>query len=353
MLPGAERSILRGITLGSIAAILVIPMPLLRAQSPQVATRPNVRLPDEAAGLDAVASALIGAFDQTDIVALGEGHNRQVDSDLRIALVRHPDFAKNVRTIVIEYASPSEQSTLDRYIRGENVSRAQLEQVWKTTAAGANGLGEHPVYADFLSAIREVNSKLPADARIRVLAGDPRTREIPAFSVLKEEVRQRHGKALLIYGAAHFFLTGPAEYLASLGDGIGLARRLDIDHPGRWLSVIPIGALARPSAIKETDIEPDYRKFDRALTTRLRPVLVSFQRLPFRDFAAEEFLGRTLITCRPPGGCRSVFKASTLTLGQMADAGVYFGRDASAAGERSQRTSPQRSRDPERQPNER
>ena len=59
---------------------------------------------------------------------------------------------------MIEYGSASEQSTLDRYIRGENVSRAQLEQVWRTTALGANGLGEHPVYADFLSAIREVNS---------------------------------------------------------------------------------------------------------------------------------------------------------------------------------------------------
>lgn len=333
---GAERSIIRGITLSSIAAILVSLVSLLRAQSPTVVPRPNVRLPDEAAGLDAVVRALIGAFDQADIVALGEAHERQVDSDLRIALVRHPDFAKKVRTIVIEYGSASEQSTLDRYIRGENVSRAQLEQVWRTTALGANGLGEHPVYADFLRAIREVNSKLPADARIRVLAGDPRSREIPAFAVLKAEVRERHGKALLIYGGAHFFLTGPAEYLASLGDGIGLARRLDIDHPGRWLAIIPIGALARPSAIKEADIEPDYQKFDRALTTQLRPVLVSFQRLPFRDFRAEEFLGRALTTCRPPGGCRSVFKGSTLTLGQMADAGVYLGGDASAADKRNQ-----------------
>ena len=124
----AQRSMIRGITLGSIAAILVIPASLLRAQSPTVAPRPNVRLPDEAGGLDAVVRALIGAFDQADIVALGEAHERQVDSDLRIALVRHPDFAKKVRTIVIEYGSASEQSTLDRYIRGENVSRAQLEQ---------------------------------------------------------------------------------------------------------------------------------------------------------------------------------------------------------------------------------
>ena len=44
----------------------------------------------------------------------------------------------------------------------------------------------------------------------------------------------------------------------------------------------------------------------------------------------EEFLGRTLVTCRGPGGCRSVFQGSTLTLGQMADACVYFGGSANA-----------------------
>jgi hypothetical protein len=53
--------------------------------------------------------------------------------------------------------------------------------------------------------------------------------------------------------------------------------------------------------------------------------LVPAQRLPFRDFTAEEFLGGQI--CRAaPGGCVSIFKGSTLTLGQMGDAFVYFGR---------------------------
>jgi len=43
-------------------------------------------------------------------------------------------------------------------------------------------------------------------------------------------------------------------------------------------------------------IDPDFRKFDRALKTPVRPVLLPLQRLPFRDFTAEEFLGRTLTT---------------------------------------------------------
>ena len=92
-----QRSIVRGIVLSTIAAVSVPPASLLRAQAPQVAARPNVRLPDEAAGLDAIVRTLISAFDQADIVALGEWHGRiRLDSDLRLVLVRHPDFAKKV-----------------------------------------------------------------------------------------------------------------------------------------------------------------------------------------------------------------------------------------------------------------
>ena len=76
------------------------------------------------------------------------------------------------------------------------------------------------------------------------------------------------------------------------------------------------------------DIAPDYQKFDRALKTQARPVLVPLHRPPFRDFTTEEFLGRTLTTCRGPGRCVSAFKGSTLTLGHMADACVYFGGSA-------------------------
>ncbi len=89
---------------------------------------PHLRLSNETAGLDEIVRALIPAFDHADILALGEWHGRiPLDSNLRIALVRHPDFAKKVKSIVVEFGSTTEQTTLDRYIDGENVSRAQLE----------------------------------------------------------------------------------------------------------------------------------------------------------------------------------------------------------------------------------
>ena len=293
--------------------------------------QPKLALPDETAGLDGIVRALIAAFDQVDIVALGEAHGAfALDSDLRIALVRHPDFARKVRSIVVEFGSTTEQSTLDRYIRGENVSRAQLEQVWKTTTqARFSGIWDSPIYADFLAAVREVNSKLPPDARVRVLGGDPgpgdnRSRETAAISVLKEQVLQKQGKALVIYGAAHFYRAMPADYLASMSQDTGIVNKLEVDYPGRTLSVIPLGRLNPPPGLTG-DIEPDFQKFDRALKTQARPVMVSLQRSPFRDFRAEEFLGRTLIGCRGPGGCGSVFKGSPLTLGQIADVAVYVG----------------------------
>ena len=294
---------------------------------------PNVRLPDEAAGIDAIATTLVSVFDHADIVALGEAHGRfRLDSDLRIAMIRHPDFARKVRTIVVEFGSISAQPTLDRYIRGENVSRAQLAQVWKTTSQAANGVWDSPIYPEFFAAVRDVNAKLPADARVRVLGGDPgpvdnRSRETAAVAVLKEQMLQKHGKALIIYGAAHFYRTLPADLLSSMGGDIGLARKLELEFPGRAFMVIPVGRLDRPAAVA-ADSDPDFQKFDRALKTHVRPVLVSLQRLPFRDFSPEEFLGRTVTTCRDARGCMSAFRGSALTLGQMADACIYVGGEA-------------------------
>ena len=295
-----------------------------------MAQPPNLRLPNESTGIDGIVPTLISAFDRVDVVALGEAHQRKLDSDLRIALVRHPDFAKKVRSIVVEFGSTTGQPTLDRYIRGENISPAQLEQVWKTTTQATNGVWDSPVYPDFFAAVRDVNSRLPADARIRIFGGDPgrgdnRSRETVAVSVLREQVLQKHGKALVIYGAAHFYRTMPADYLSSMGEDVGIVRMLEKDYPRRTLAVIPVGGRIDVPPGVTLRVHPDYQKFDGALKTQMRPVLVSLARTPFRDFTAEEFIGSQVLTCSGPGGCVSVFKGSTLTLGQMADAVFYVG----------------------------
>jgi len=79
----------------SLILICALALPATAA----IAQPPKVRLPDEAAGVDGIAGTLVSAFDQVDIVALGETHVWRLDTDLRIAVVRHPDFAKKVRSI--------------------------------------------------------------------------------------------------------------------------------------------------------------------------------------------------------------------------------------------------------------
>jgi hypothetical protein len=132
-----------------------------------------VRLPDESAGISGIAQALVSAFDHVDVLALGEAHGRTLDSDLRLAMVRHPDFPQRVRSMVVEFGSTTEQSVLNRYVYGEPVSRAQLEQVWKTTTQAHNGVWDNPLYAEFFAAVRDVNARLPIERRIRVFGGDP------------------------------------------------------------------------------------------------------------------------------------------------------------------------------------
>src|SRR5437870_3689970 len=103
---------------------------------------------------------------------------------------------------------------------------------------------------------------------------------------------------------------------------------LEGEYPGRTFVVMPIGRSSNGGPAIAGVRDPDYQQFDRALKTPVRPVLVSLERSPFRDFTAEEFIGQKLLNCRGAAGCVSVFKGSTLTLGQMADACVYFGGGA-------------------------
>ena len=250
-------------------------------------------LPGETAGFDRIVQTLVSAFDQVDIVALGENHGSRMDSDLRIALVRNPEFAQKVRFIEVEFGSTAQQPTLDRYIRGEDVPLAELQQVWKTTSQ-TNGIWDSPVYADFYAAVREVNKKLPSAAQVRVLAGDPPTgsglgRDASAFSILREQVLKTHGKALVIYGAGHLLR-------ANVGPIARITKMLETGYPGQTLVVITAGGP-----------RPEYQALERALKTPVRPVLVSLAKSPFRDLPV------------------SAFPGLGLTLGQIADACVYFG----------------------------
>jgi len=165
-----------------------------------------------------VVDHILAAWKRADVVCLGEDHDRYFDNELRIALVRHPDFPKTVRAIVLEMANPVHQALLDRFILdGAEMSRDELAPAWRD--ATNPEVWESPIYEALLRAIRDVNLRLSREQRVRVIGGDSKVdwsaikqpedllplmnrggniREIIATQVLEP-----HVKALAIYGAGH------------------------------------------------------------------------------------------------------------------------------------------------------
>lgn len=298
------------------------------AQTQDRDVRPDVRLPAETAGWDKVVEGLLSAFDRVDVVALADSHWRKVDSDLRLRLIRHPDFPNKARFIVIEFGNSLYQPILDRYLQGEDVPLTEVQQVWRnTTQVGSK---DSPVYAEFYAAVREVNQKLPPAKRLRVIAGDPPIdwskvqirsdfhefgdgdrRDFPVS--LNQVAVKRGEKALVIYGSSHIsrprfgLWAAAAESIASTTTNTFKA--VQVNNPGR---VFVVGTIAGPN--------PAYEKLEKTLQSRERPVLVSLIGTPAAALVLEAsyvYMGKMV--------------TNTLKLGDGFDACVYFGNTADVA----------------------
>ena len=183
-------------------------------------------VPDKAtkARLEDVVKEILHAWDTYDVVCLGEGHGDKNDSDLRISLVEHPDFSRKVKSIIVESADSLQQDLLDRFILdGENLSREQLRAVWKETSGKA--VWELPIYEAFLRTVRSVNSTLPRNERIRVIAGDNSNQTNRGKFIrdaVSHEILSKGMKALAIYGSGHCERRG-----------MGFPGELSAEYPGR------------------------------------------------------------------------------------------------------------------------
>jgi len=241
-----------------LAALVACSLPAFAQQRASVTW-----LPAETTGLDRIVEELITTFDHADVLGLSEAHWAKDDSELRIALVRHPGFPKKVRFIVVECASTADQVIIDQYVRGDDVPRAALQRVWTNTTQRSD-VWQSPVYEDFLTAVRQVNAGLPPTGRIRVLAGDPPPgsrldRDGTAVSVIEKNVLHKHAKALVVYGSEHLKWTEPE----------GLTSRLEQRHRG--LRMVVVYTTGGPQPYFSENFEP-------ALTSRMRPVLVPLGR---------------------------------------------------------------------------
>ena len=174
--------------------------------------------------LQNIVQEILSVWDKKDVVCLGEDHGSKNDSDLRIALIEHPDFVRTVQVIIVEFADSLHQDLLDRLVlQGENIPREELRAVWKDTS-GKEVWGS-PIYEAFLRTVQKINASLPANQRIRLLAGDnssERNRGKFIREAVSREILSKGLKALAIYGAGH------CERRA-----MGFPGELESEYPGK------------------------------------------------------------------------------------------------------------------------
>jgi hypothetical protein len=263
-----------------------------------------------------VSEALLLQFDKHDLVALGEWHNSREDQDLRINLIRNPQFPKKVRNIVVECGNALYQETLDRFIAGVDLPKEEIQHVWRDTTQSPVGGGDSPACEEFLNEVRSINLKLPNPLKLRVLAGDPpidwakinsaeefqrffRTRDEFAAQLVAREIVGKKSKGLLVYGAGHLWRNNalnPAPNLASL---------LDRSNPGSLFTVVRLGG-----------IYPDTPRLE-SVMPKSRPAFLVLKGTPAATLDANEFIGR---------GIPVKLFAAGLGIGQVADACVYSGQ---------------------------
>jgi hypothetical protein len=295
--------------------ILANQSPALQRQRPPEGGEPSLPLPAESAGWDRAVTTVLAAFDAVNVVALGEAHGRKVDSDFRIRLIRHPDFPKKARFIVVEFMSSSYQHILDQYVQGEDVPAAELQQAWQSTALGARW-PISPVYPEFLAAVRDVNSRLMPDQRLRVLAGEPPMDGAAAPSgraeytptLVRDQVLKSGGKALLIYGSGHLWH----------GEG-HITRALEASGADKVFVVDTLAPISTGETGPEfDDLDKALLSVERTLRSDERPILVPLTAAPAATLPANPFfLGQAGLS-------------PVRTLGDIDDAVVYFGRQPGA-----------------------
>ena len=201
------------------SVVLMVGASALAGLDPALAQKPAVDAAETAIKPEEPVRAILAAFASHDIVALDEGrHGNEQGHELRLKLIRHPSFARNVNDIVVEFGSARYQTLMDRYIRGEDVPSAELRRAWQDTTQHA--VWDVPIFEEFFRAVRLVNTSLPKDRQLRVLLADPpidwaavktaadhftwlRMRDTHGAALVEREVLAKKRKALLIFGAMH------------------------------------------------------------------------------------------------------------------------------------------------------
>jgi hypothetical protein len=195
--------------------------------------------------VDAV-QGIVAAFQQHNIVLIGEAHWLRQAGDFYMGLVRDSTFQETVQDIVVEFASGNNEPLLDRYVAGEDVPIEDVRHIWRDTTKTASW--ESPIYAEWLVVIREVNKKLPSDRRLRVLAGDTPVdwsrihshsdwialgdNNISIANVILDQALKRKHRALVVLGSNHVTKSGDRDRADNA------TTRIESQYPGSTYVVL-------------------------------------------------------------------------------------------------------------------
>ncbi len=224
---------------------------------------------DEVTGVDGIG-AVLAAFDDHPVVALGDLQGCAELHDFVRELVRDPRFAAKARTIVVDFGNPSLQSLVDRYVTdGEAIPFGELRHVWDDTTESPSLTWDSAVYARFFDAVRAVNSSLATERRLRVIVADApidwkAITSRPQWLGWREEKREIELAAAIrrvLDDGQRALVVAAASHLVRAKVGGKSARMLlDADHPGRMLTILPQGELG--DGALRTKIESGERKLD-------------------------------------------------------------------------------------------
>ncbi len=159
------------------------------------------------------------SFDNYDIVAIGETHDKVEVTDFYIELVKNEAFRKKVDFIVIEMGNHLFQPVLDDYLNGKKVKQSELYKLWRDHTSCMLNSSDNTGLIRLLSAIKEVN--VSSKYKLNVLAGDPNIdwKEIKCLQqfykylgkrdeyytdIVEKFIVNKSKKALLVMGNSHF-----------------------------------------------------------------------------------------------------------------------------------------------------
>jgi hypothetical protein len=181
--------------------------------------------------------AVLRAFENHDVVMIGEIHANKQEYDWYRSLVATPEFADRVDDVVLEAGNSLYQHSVDQYAAGEDIPLEEVQKAWRNTV-GLIG-PPSPLIEDLYAAVREANIRRRGKHQIRIICGDPPLdwrqvkdtindlRTVRRYSsdrdawyarVVQEQVLAKHHRALLIMGAMHFLRNsqGPSGANASI-----------------------------------------------------------------------------------------------------------------------------------------